>query len=145
MDFKVLLIDLKGRISRQSYWIGLGLIIALSLLATMGLMPLFQLTYADMNAIPRPPEVGRLKLIVNLLVIWPSLAITIKRLQQNHRRTLHLKVINPIIKAFHTTHLKIEFIGVQRPSTWICPKKILPRSIRLLIRNPSDKIDKLML
>lgn len=85
MDFNYLLFSLDGRISRQPYWIGMLIILMASVVLKMALGPMFDVTVNEFIAQRRPEEAVRLDILVNLIVLWPSLAITIKRLHDRNR------------------------------------------------------------
>jgi uncharacterized membrane protein YhaH (DUF805 family) len=88
MDFNNLLFSLEGRISRKPYWIGILVIVMSSIVLTMALGPMFGLSIEELKNEARPSAAVKLDLLVNLIVLWPGLAITIKRLHDRNRSAI---------------------------------------------------------
>lgn len=70
MDWKYLLLSMDGRINRQPYWLGVLALVGVSVVA------------AVLDLVLRTPTVGgsgAIGLIVSLVLIYPSIALSAKR------------------------------------------------------------------
>ena len=107
MDFNHLLFSLEGRISRKPYWIGILVLVTASLVLTMALAPMFGVSFNDLIADIRPSKAVKLDILVNLIVLWPGLAITIKRLHDRNRSALW----GIILYVLFAVMAALEFMG----------------------------------
>lgn len=107
MDFDHLLFSFEGRISRKSYWVGTIIVLAASMVLTMALGPLFGLSLRDLISSNPPARALKLDLLVNLIVLWPGLAITIKRLHDRNRPTRWVI----ILFFFFAATMVVEYMG----------------------------------
>jgi len=87
MSFFYLFFSLDGRISRKYFWLGLAALIAVSIFLTLivGILMGVKLeAFADSSN----PQITLIDLIVNLIVLYPNLAVTAKRLHDRGRSML---------------------------------------------------------
>ncbi|MFM1814860.1 MAG: hypothetical protein RLZ98_1555 [Pseudomonadota bacterium] len=67
----------RGRITRFEWWLGCGILTALTVLAIRIIEPNLLLTVEDQEEVPKPPSLGLT--IWNVLICYPSAAMSIKR------------------------------------------------------------------
>ncbi len=83
MDWKYLFLRFDGRISRQPYWIGLVCLVLVQFALLWIAARAFDVSYEFL--LETSPAENTINLIITLLLAYPSLAITIKRLHDRNR------------------------------------------------------------
>ena len=83
MDWKYLLLHFDGRINRQPYWIGLIGLVSAQLALMWIAASAFDISYESL--LDAGPATSSVNLLITLILAYPSLAITIKRLHDRNR------------------------------------------------------------
>ncbi len=108
MDFNHLLFSLEGRIARKPYWVGILIIITSSIVLTLSLGPMFGVSVDSLMTEQRPIGTVKLDMLINLLVFWPGLAITVKRLHDRNRPATW----GVVLYAVFFVAIAMEFLGM---------------------------------
>jgi len=95
MDWRYLFTSLEGRINRQRFWIGVLVLVVISVIASIldGILGTPRLGASEMS-----PGTGLISLIVSLILIWPSICLTGKRWHDRNKSAWWILInIIPVI------------------------------------------------
>jgi uncharacterized membrane protein YhaH (DUF805 family) len=85
MDYNHLLFSPAGRIPRRSFWRGMAILIAASVVLNLSLAGLFGISQEELLYHIHSRSLLWLDLVVNLILFWPGYVITVKRLHDRSR------------------------------------------------------------
>lgn len=85
MDYNHLLFSLEGRIPRRSFWRGMAILIAASVVLNLFLADLFGVSHQQLFLGIRTAAALWLDLVVNLILFWPGYVVAVKRLHDRNR------------------------------------------------------------